>query len=525
MMNLPLFGSQLIGFKTSRDGDEFIFGVDPTTGKELQPGFAIASHSEIDRAVTRAEGAFVGFSRMSGAAKGRFLRRIADEIEALGSHLIDRVVAETGLPEARILGERGRTCGQLRMFADVVEEGSWVDARLDLAQADRLPLPKPDIRRMLVGIGPVAVFGASNFPLAFSVAGGDTASALAAGCPVIVKAHPSHPGTSELVGRAIVKAAVGEGMPDGVFSLVHGGADVGEWLVSHRGTRAVGFTGSLKAGRALFDLAAQRAEPIPVFSEMGSVNPVAVLPGAMGDLEAVASGYANSLLMGVGQFCTNPGVLIGVESEEFDQLVGLIAEKVASADPGVMLNRGICDSYQKGVSERGKNDAVKVSGMAAAAPGMASGVVFSTSGADFMVDSSLQAELFGPAALVVRCSSAEELVAVVKDLEGQLTGTILMGEGDDELAALVENAMRDRVGRLIFNGYPTGVEVCDSMQHGGPYPATTDVRFTSVGKAAVLRWVRPVSWQSAPEWALPEELRDGNPRGILRRVDSVLGRE
>lgn len=524
MMNLPLFGSQLIGFKTSRDNEEFIYGVDPTTGKELQPGFAIASHGEVDRAVLRAEGAFPVYSRMSGTTRGRFLRRIAEELEALGDQLIARVMQETGLPEARIVGERGRTCAQLRMFAEVAEEGSWVDARIDLAQPDRLPLPKPDIRRMLVALGPVAIFGASNFPLAFSVAGGDTASALAAGCPVVVKAHPSHPGTSELVGRAIVKAAVGEGMPDGAFSLVHGGADVGEWLVSHRGVKAVGFTGSLKAGRALADLAAQRAEPIPVFSEMGSVNPVVVLPGAMGDLEALASGYSASLLMGVGQFCTNPGVLIGVESEEFDQLVGMIAEKVASAEPGVMLNHGICNGYLQGVSERGKHQAVELKGMAAAAPGMASGVVFSTSGQDFMVDSSLQAELFGPAALVVRCSSAEELVEVVRDLEGQLTGTILMGDGDEELAGTVASALRDRVGRVIFNGYPTGVEVCDAMQHGGPYPATTDGRFTSVGRAAILRWARPVAWQGAPDWALPEELREGNPRGIWRRVDSVLGR-
>jgi 2,5-dioxopentanoate dehydrogenase len=524
---IALLGSQLIGSRTSRDGDAEIHGVDPTTGKVLQPGFLVATHDEVDRAVKKAVEVAARYSRISGAARARFLRRIAFEIEALGDELIGRAVAETALPEARITGERGRTCAQLRMFADVAEEGSWVDARIDLAQPDRLPMAKPDIRRMLVGLGPVAVFGASNFPLAFSVAGGDTASALASGCPVVCKSHPSHPGTSEMVGRAIIKAAVGEGMPDGVFSLVQGGVEVGEWLVQHKGIKAVGFTGSLRGGRALYDMASRRAEPIPVFAEMGSVNPVFVLPGALsGHADAVATGYSNSLMMGVGQFCTNPGILVGIAGDDFDQLVSSVADHVRSADPGVMLNRGICDNFSKMVTERGRHDAVKIEGMGnGSSSGLASGVVFSTSAAEFLVDQSLQAEVFGPAALIVRCMTPEELLAVVSVLDGQLTGTILMGEGDDDLAAHVHDRLVEKVGRVIFNGYPTGVEVCDAMQHGGPYPATSDSRFTSVGRAAILRWARPVAWQSAPDSVLPEELRDGNPRGILRRVDSEFGRE
>ncbi|MFM9872373.1 MAG: aldehyde dehydrogenase (NADP(+)) [Fimbriimonadaceae bacterium] len=524
---IALLGSQLIGSRTSRDGDGNLHGIDPTTGKELQPAFVIATHDEVDRAVKKAVDVATKFARISGRVRARFLRRIADEIEALGSDLIERAVAETALPEMRIMGERGRTCAQLRMFADVAEEGSWVDARIDLAQPDRSPLPKPDIRRMLVGLGPVAVFGASNFPLAFSVGGGDTASALAAGCPVICKAHPSHPGTSEMVGRAIVKAAVGEGMPDGVFSLVQGGVEVGEWLVQHKGIKAVGFTGSLRGGRALYDMASRRAEPIPVFAEMGSVNPVFVLPGALsGKVDAVATGYATSLMMGVGQFCTNPGILVGIAGNDFDQLVASIADHVRGADPGVMLNRGICDHYSMMVTERGRHDAVKIEGMGnGSSSGLASGVVFSTSAGEFLVDQSLQAEVFGPAALIVRCLNHDEMLAVVGVLDGQLTGTIMMGEGDDELALQVHNRLVDKVGRVIFNGYPTGVEVCDAMQHGGPYPSTSDSRFTSVGRSAILRWARPVAWQGAPQGLLPEELRDGNPRGILRRVDSVYGRE
>lgn len=523
---IAFLGSQLIGTRTSREGQEEIYGIDPATRKELQPGFCIATHDEVDAAVCRAVEAASKFGRLGGAARARFLRRIAEEIEALGDVLIQRAMAETALPEARLTGERGRTCAQLRMFAEVAEEGSWVDARIDRALPDRQPVPRPDLRRMLVPIGPVAVFGASNFPLAFSVAGGDTASALAAGCPVVVKAHPSHPGTSELVGRAIVKAAVGEGMPDGVFSMIHGLVEVGEWLVQHRGIRAVGFTGSHRAGRSLFALAAARAEPVPVFAEMGSINPVFALPGALeSDLEGVASGFSASLLLGVGQFCTNPGILVGLAGSQFDQLVESVAARIRSADPGVMLNPQICDSYAQAVADRARHGRVGIAGMGETVPGLAVGVVFETSAEEFIADRGLHEEVFGPSALVVKCQSPEEMEQVAAALDGQLTGSILMANSDEELARRIHNQLVDRVGRVIFNGYPTGVEVGDAMHHGGPYPATTDSRFTSVGRAAILRWARPVCWQGAPQNILPEELRDGNPRGIWRRVDSVLGQE
>jgi len=520
-------GSQLIGSKPSRQGTSAFWAVNPETGKEIHPEFISATETEVNQAVEKAVVVAQKFQAKSGKSRAAFLRRIADEIEALGDELIDRTVQETGLPAARITGERGRTCGQLRMFAEVAEEGSWVDARIDPELADRLPLPRPDLRRMLFPLGPVAVFGASNFPLAFSVAGGDTASALAAGCPVIAKAHPSHPGTSELVARAIIKAAVGEGMPDGVFSLVQGGKDVGTWLAKSDGVEAIGFTGSLVAGRALTDLASKRLKPIPVFAEMGSVNPVFVLPGAMAkDCEGVASGFANSLLLGVGQFCTNPGLLIGVMGDDFDQLVKDISEKVKGSPPGVMLNQGIAENFGKGVSDRAKLSNVSIEASAEAMRGcIGSGVVFSTSGAEFLVDQSLQAELFGPATLVVKCLDVDQLIQVVDSLEGQLTGTIFYEEEDSNFVGIIAPKLAKKVGRIIFNGYPTGVEVGSAMQHGGPYPATTDSRFTSVGTAAILRWARPITWQNAPAELLPPELQDGNPVGIWRQMNGVVGKD
>jgi len=522
-----LMGSQLIGSKTSRAGTSGFFAVNPETSKELQPEFVNATEFEVNQAVEKAAAATTKFRNKSGKARAAFVRRIANEIEALGDELIERTVAETGLPPGRITGERGRTCGQLRMFADLAAEGSWVDARIDTALPDRQPLPRPDLRRLLTPLGPIAVFGASNFPLAFSVAGGDTASALAAGCPVVAKAHPSHPGTSELVGRAIIKAAVGEGMPDGVFSLVQGGKEVGAWLAKADGIEAIGFTGSLAAGRSLSEIAAKRLKPIPVFAEMGSVNPVVALPSAIqNDVDGLATGFANSLLMGVGQFCTNPGLLIGIMGEEFDQLVSLIAEKVKASPPGVMLNQGIAESFGEGVSIRAKHSKVSIEGSAEPIRGcLGSGVVFSTSGAEFLIDQSLQAELFGPATLVVSCQEFDQLVKVIGALEGQLTGTILHGEDDSPLLNTLAPKLSDKVGRIIFNGYPTGVEVCPAMHHGGPYPATTDSRFTSVGTAAILRWARPVTWQNAPAELLPPALHDGNPLGIWRQMNGVLGKD
>ncbi|QYK52912.1 MAG: aldehyde dehydrogenase (NADP(+)) [Fimbriimonadaceae bacterium] len=523
----PLLGSQLIGSKPSRKGDSAFRAVNPETGKDIHPEFMSATEEEVNQAVDKAVSISRKFQLKSGKSRAAFLRRIAEEIELLGEELIERAVQETGLPSARIAGERARTCGQLRMFADVAEEGSWVDARIELELPDRQPVPRPDLRRMLFPLGPIAVFGASNFPLAFSVAGGDTASAFAAGCPVIAKAHPSHPGTSELVGRAIVKAAVGEGMPDGVFSLLQGGKEVGAWLAKADGIEAIGFTGSLAAGRALSDLASKRLKPIPVFAEMGSVNPVFVLPGAMAkECEEIATGFANSLLMGVGQFCTNPGLLIGVMGDDFDQLVKSVAQKVKGSAPGVMLNQGIAESYGKGVADRSKLSNIQIEASAEAMRGcIGSGVVFSTSGAEFLVDQSLQAELFGPATLVVKCNDLDQLVQVVDALEGQLTGTIFHGGEDSNYVETLAPKLAKKVGRIIFNGYPTGVEVGSAMQHGGPYPATTDSRFTSVGTAAILRWARPITWQNAPEELLPPELQNDNPHGIWRQTNGVLGKD
>lgn len=518
-----LIGSQLIGSKTSRANEDTFHGINPETGKSLQPPFAIATEAEVNEAADRAHQAFPKFFSMPKAMRARLLRRIATEIESLGEKLIDRAHQETGLPEARLLGERARTCNQLRMFADLVEEGSWVDARIDHADPQRTP-PKPDLRRMLVPLGPVAVFGASNFPFAFSVAGGDTASALAAGCPVVAKAHPSHPGTSELMGRAIVRSAVGEGMPDGVFSLLQGPAEVGGWLVRADSIEAVGFTGSLSGGRALIDLAAKRLRPIPVFAEMGSINPVIILPGAIREsAEQIANGYADSLLLGCGQFCTNPGLLIGIAGAEFRSFIEIVGKRVAEAEPGIMLSPQIAETYRKGVAELSNHPELETVGAAPPMRGsLGSPILFSTNAKAVASDPLLQAEIFGPAGLAVECDDIIELLQLVAGLEGQLTGSIFFDPAEEADAIRVADSLRPHVGRLLFNGFPTGVEVSPAMQHGGPFPASSDSRFTSVGTAAIYRWVRPVCWQNAPESGLPDALKESNPAGIRRTVNGAL---
>ncbi|TVR54211.1 MAG: aldehyde dehydrogenase (NADP(+)) [Spirochaetaceae bacterium] len=529
---MKLHGENMIGPRRTADGTETYRAVDPATDAELEPTFTDATESEIDAACRSALGASRAYAAVPAQTRAGFLRAIADQIEQLGDELVSRCVTETALPAARIVSERGRTTNQLRMFASLVEEGSWVDARIERPDAGRKPLPKPDMRRMLVPIGPVAVFGASNFPLAFSVAGGDTASALAAGNPVVVKAHPSHPGTSEMVGEAIVAAARESGMPDGVFSLVHGSSPrVGRSLVLHVAIRAVGFTGSHAAGRALFDAAAARPRPIPVYAEMGSVNPVVVLPGAAAERsQSVAQGLAASVTLGVGQFCTNPGVVF-VPAEYAESFGRATADAVAAAT-GVMLNTRVCSAYTRTVGElRRRHDVSEVSSArdsaAAGAPGAAYAVpaVFGISSRAFVADGGLRVEVFGPATIVVSYDGIGELREAIESLDGQLTGTI---HGNlDELAAnrdLVD-LLGERVGRLIFNGFPTGVEVCDAMNHGGPYPATTDVHFTSVGTAAILRFARPLCYQDFPADGLPEELADANPREILRRIDGEFTRD
>ena len=496
------------------------------TGKNLVQ-LEEASPADVDSAAAAAAGAFEGYRRVPADARAAFLDRIAMAIEA-NDELIDAAHAETALPVPRLTGERARTANQLRMFAALVREGSWVDARIDRALPARTPLPKPDIRRMLIPIGPVAVFGASNFPLAFSVAGGDTASALAAGCPVVVKAHPAHPATSDIAARAIVDAARSAGLPAGVFSLLQSTRnDIARALVQHPQITAVGFTGSLRAGRALFDAAADRPEPIPVYAEMGSVNPVFVLPGAVAErAAAIAAGLKDSVTMGVGQFCTNPGLTIGVGDERFDAFVQQLDGQMSAAPSGTMLTPAICRAYEAGIQRLRGLDGVsttrssQTSGEAQALPAL-----FVTDAGAFLRHREIGEEVFGPSTVVVRCGSREDLEAVATQLEGQLTATIHGTAADLEEYAWLVSILERKAGRLLMNGFPTGVEVCPSMQHGGPYPATTDSRSTSVGTAAINRFARPVAYQNFPQSLLPPELQDANPRGIWRLVDGQLTKD
>jgi NADP-dependent aldehyde dehydrogenase len=507
--------------------------VSPITGSELPTEFCQATTEDVRDSGEAAIEAWRAFRKKTKAERARFLETIADNIEALGDELIERCHLESGLPHARLIGERGRTCNQLRLFANVILEGSWVDARITTALPDRAPAPRPDIRRMLVSLGPVAVFGASNFPLAFSVAGGDTASALAAGCPVVVKAHESHPGTSELVGMAIARAAEATGMPAGVFSLLHGdGKSIGIALVEHPVICAVGFTGSYGAGRAIFEAASQRPRPVPVYAEMGSINPVFVLPEAAKErAEEIARGLSASVTLGVGQFCTNPGMVAGLAGKDFDAVARVAAGAISQVDAGVMLNERIRRTYGRGVEELKNHPDVERIGtgragdseLASQVTGQAA--LFKTNSRAVIEDARLSAELFGPSSVLVEARERSELIALAESIEGHLTCTV-HGTATDlaEFSDLVE-ILQEKCGRLIFNGFPTGVEVCDAMTHGGPFPATTDSHFTSVGTAAVLRFARPVSWQGFPDTALPTELQNANPAGILRRVDGEFTRD
>ncbi len=493
----------------------------PRAGTQLSPIFHQAALDDIDRAARSAAAAYATYRRTTPQQRADFLEKIASGIEALGEELIRRAQAETGLPEARLVGERGRTTGQLRAFAALVKEGSWVDARIDRAQPERKPLPRSDVRRMLMPIGPVAVYAASNFPLAFSVAGGDTASALAGGNTVVLKAHPGHPGTSELVMQAIVSALQACALPPGTVNLVHAlDTSVSLALVQHPLIAAVGFTGSLAAGRALYNAAAARPVPIPVFSEMGSINPVFILPGALAERgKAIAEGFVASLTMGVGQFCTNPGVVVALTSPHLDQFVKDAGALISAAVPGTMLYGGIRTRYEAGTVALAKRPGVTLVARAAQAADpqrtQAGTHLYRVTAAGFLADAHLREEVFGPCSLLVECASLAEMEAVAAILPGQLTATIHAAASDLAGAGALSDALAQRVGRLLWNGFPTGVEVCPAMNHGGPYPATTDARSTSVGTAAIERFVRPVCFQNAPQELLPQELRDGNPSGIL----------
>ena len=525
---MPLHGQNIVGNVISCCGGTSFRGVNPATGAELEPDFFEAEQVEVDRAMELAEAAFDPFRHAAPAARAAFLDRIGDEIDLLGDALIDRAAAETGLPAARLTGERARTVNQLRMFARLLDEGSWVQARIDRAIPDRKPLPKPDLRRMLVPLGPVVAFAASNFPLAISVAGNDTASGLAAGCPVVVKAHPAHPGTSEMVAGTVVKAARETGMPEGVFSMLHARShELGLALVRHPLTKAVGFTGSLRAGRALMDAAAARPEPIPVYAEMGSINPVFVLPGAAAERgRQIAEGLAASVTLGVGQFCTCPGLVVGLESDAQRQFVRAAAESFTAATTGTgpMLYAGIRDAYEGGVDAFARTPGVEVLARSPEGPGTGGfngrAALLAAEAQTFLANPGLSHELFGPSALIVTGRSRQEMLDVARKLAGHLTATI-HGTPDDlrEFADLVA-VLERKVGRLVFNGFPTGIEPCPAVHHGGPYPATSDAgRSTSIGTAAVERFTRPLCYQNWPQDALPPELRDENPRGIWRMID------
>lgn len=528
---MELHGKNLIGSTIAAAGEGGRRAFDPTANKEIDPVFCSATPEEVDHAMGVAGEAFTAFRALPREKRAAFLERIGEEIMALDDALIQRCTAETALPETRLTSERGRTVNQLSMFAELVREGSWVEARIDRAQPDREPAPKPDLRLMLQPLGPVIVFGPSNFPLAFGVAGGDTASALAAGCPVVVKAHHGHPGTSELVGRAIQKAATDTGMPEGVFSLLHGrGREVGLALVRHPAARAVGFTGSHTAGRALADAAAARPQPIPVYAEMGSINPVFLLPGALEERSAgIAAGLQQSATLGVGQFCTNPGLVFGVRGPAMDRFLEELATRFSEAKAATMLTPGICAAYNEGVEHLQSIEGVRVIGRTAskAEKDRSEGAphVFAADLATLRASPSLRHEVFGPSTLVITCPSAAEMLDVAGDLDGQLTATIHGTEEEIAESAELVTTLARKVGRVVFNGFPTGVEVCPSMHHGGPYPATTDGRSTSVGTAAIFRFCRLVCYQNAPQAVLPPELQDGNPAGIWRLMDGQYTRD
>jgi NADP-dependent aldehyde dehydrogenase len=502
---------------------------DPRTGAELEPAFAEAGAAEVDAALRAADAAWRELRDWSGERRAALLERIAEGILALGDELIARAEAETALPAARLTGERARTVGQLRMFAALAREGSWVDARIDPALPSRQPAPRPDLRRMLRPLGPTVVFGASNFPLAFSVAGGDTASALAAGNPVVVKAHPSHPGTAALVGRVCAEAVAALGLPSGAFALLHGASpELGAALVRHPLTRAGVFTGSLRAGRALADLAAARPDPIPFFAEMGSTNPVFVLPGAARERgSAIAEGLHRSLTLGVGQFCTNPGLTFVVAGAESDAFLARLAALVAATPAGTMLNGGIGASYRAGVERLAAIPGARVLARVAADGYAAAGAALLTvDAATFRARHDLREEVFGPCGVVVQAASVADLAALAAALPGQLTATLHASAAElDATAAQLLPALERIAGRVLIDDFPTGVEVCHAMHHGGPYPASSDARFTSVGAAAIERFARPVCYQNLPERLLPPELRDANPLGILRLVEGRPTRE
>ncbi|MGH8853762.1 MAG: aldehyde dehydrogenase (NADP(+)) [Telluria sp.] len=522
---MQITGEMIIGSQLVRGSAGQQLAFNPSTRAQLEPGFGLASSADVDRACELAAQAFDPYRALPLEQRARFLEAIAEQVLAIGPALIERAQQETGLPQARLEGERMRTVTQLRLFAKVVRDGRFLGATIDSALPERAP-PRPDLRLAKIGLGPVAVFGASNFPLAFSVAGGDTASALAAGCPVVVKAHTAHLGTSELVGRAVQRAVSECGLPEGVFSMVYGdGRSIGQQLVGHPAIKAVGFTGSRQGGTALMRTAASRPEPIPVYAEMSSVNPVFLLPAALTAGGAtLAQGFIDSLTLGVGQFCTNPGLVFALEGAALDGFVDAAGEALAAKGAGTMLTAGIHDAYNSGIARFGAT-----AGLTQVARGGEQGVgcaaqaaLYVTDGATFLGNPDLQDEVFGPAAVVVRFADAQQLQRAAEGLHGQLTATVHAKPDDHGVAAALLPVLERKAGRVLFNGFPTGVEVSHAMVHGGPFPATSDSRTTSVGATAIDRFLRPVCYQNVPEGLLPEAVRDDNPLRLARVQDGDL---
>lgn len=522
---MHLTGELLIGGESRKGTNGEIKGVNPATGETLEPAFGGATKADVEAAAALAHEAFASYRALPYETRATFLEAIAEHIEAIGDDLIVRTMAETGLPRPRLEGERGRTVGQLRLFASVLRDGGFLEARIDPAQPDRKPLPRPDLRLRNVPLGPVAVFGASNFPLAFSVAGGDTASALAAGCPVIVKAHPAHPGASELVGRAIQAAAASIGLHPGVFSLIHdSGYEVSQALVADPRVKAAGFTGSRRGGLALLAIAQGRPEPIPFYAEMSSINPVILLPAALKARgAAIAPDFVAALTLGAGQFCTNPGLILAIEGPELDAFVEAAGKAVEAAPAAVMLTPGICNAFAHGVAALTQASEVETVARGQTGQGhTGQAALFSVTGQAFLANPKLHEEVFGAASLVVRCADQAELERVIAAVEGQLTIALHMDEADHGVAAALLPTLELKAGRILVNGFGTGVEVAPAMVHGGPFPATSDGRTTSVGTLAIARFLRPVSYQNLPEALLPAELKTDNPLGIARRVDGKM---
>jgi 2,5-dioxopentanoate dehydrogenase len=519
---MPLQGKNYLGYALSAQGSSTFQSYVPAQHTYLPEAFHSATADEVETAMQLAERAFEAFAQVPAARRADFLVAIAEEITALGDELLERAHQETGLPLGRLQGERGRTVNQLLHFADAVREGSWLEASIDTADPNRAPAPKPDLRKMMVPLGPVVVFGSSNFPFAFSVAGVDTAPALAAGNPVVVKAHPGHPGVSDLMAQAIVKAAQRTQMPEGVFSMLFdNGYEVGTALVKHPATKAVGFTGSLKGGMALYKMAMEREEPIPVFAEMGSVNPVVILPETLEKKSAeLAKSLAGSVTLGAGQFCTNPGLILAIDSLALGTFQEQLLQEIALIAPATMLTEGICQNYHALLGEAVQHEGVEVLYQGAAGLNQARAAIARVSGRVFLQNPALQEEVFGPYSLLVVCQDTQELEAVLGTLKGQLTISLMAEAAEAAQYPRLLRLMASLAGRFIMNGVPTGVEVNASMHHGGPFPATTDARFTSVGRHALLRFVRPQSFQDWDDSLLPDELKNGNPMGIWRLLNN-----